>query len=102
MTAEIARRLKARLLVKSGAVPSPKDSLSASERKRLDMSSGSLRKGIGDNPRAWDDGRLGPGPVAKAPTMRMRSMPDSPRFRSPAPNSARERYIRSVLTSDNF
>lgn len=102
MNAEIARRLKARMLVKSGAMSPPKDSLSASERKRLDMSSGSFRRGIGDNPREWDDGRLGPGVAPKAPTMRMRSMPDSASFRQQSPNAARERYMRSVLTSDIF
>jgi len=102
ISAEIERRLKENLLVRSGALPPPKETMTASERKRLDLSSGSMRLCCGDSPRAWDDGRRGPGPAPKGLTMRMRSAPDSARFRQQHSSPARERYVRSVLTSENF
>jgi len=86
---------------------------SASVRKRLGMASGQMREAMGASAEVWDDGRAGPGPAQ--PTgipMRARSCPSSPSaaaFRriqsTPScahPNSARARYIESVLFSDHF
>mmetsp|Transcript_108396 Transcript_108396/g.171016 ORF Transcript_108396/g.171016 Transcript_108396/m.171016 type:complete len:566 (+) Transcript_108396:73-1770(+) len=100
MNAEIERRIKENILIRSGALPPPKET-SASEKKRLELTSGNMRLCCGDSPREWDDGRRGPGPAPKGLTMRMRSGPDISRFRQHN-SPARERYVRSVLTSDNF
>lgn len=78
---------------------------SASERKRLDLSSGQFRRSNGYEPKSWDDGRKGPGPAKDMPTAIARSTPSSPLgapWRNVANDSAKQRRIMSLMSSVVF
>merc|ERR1719378_1666652 len=85
-----------------GASATPRGSSSASERKRLDLSSGQFRRSNGFEPKTWDDGRKGPGPAADTPASATRSNPSSPlgmSWRNVPVDQAKQRRIMSLMSS---
>mmetsp|Transcript_70723 Transcript_70723/g.133538 ORF Transcript_70723/g.133538 Transcript_70723/m.133538 type:complete len:519 (-) Transcript_70723:110-1666(-) len=62
----------------AGAASPREDSASATDRKRLGLTSGQFRRSSGGEPAPWDDGRAGPGPMAQSPSLTSRSCPTSP------------------------
>jgi len=106
--AEIARRMR-----RSGSsnptgqrdVDTGARASSASERKRIDLSSGQFRRSNGIEPKTWDDGRKGPGPARGGPDAIARSSSSSPlgsSWRNIPIDSAKQRRLLSLQSSVCF
>jgi len=95
--AEIARRRRERTHP-DGAPPIRL--LSASERKRAELTSGQIRQGTGTSAALWDDGRSAGAPYSPKPSMHSRSCTDTSSYprQGIRPQTARARKFEELMS----
>jgi len=79
--------------------------MSASERKRAELTSGQMREGHGTSKAEWDDGRSSPVPHSPKPSMHSRSCTESPSSRANRGiqiGSPRMRKVESLMSTVVF